>query len=271
MSDSVTGGPVQFPATTGATPSSTGASPREPLPLLVLDVTTGLVVAGNPAGRQRITGASGATLGHHLAALAVAAGRDRTAVTHTWAGSGAEGDAVRVCGTRIAFHRQDCLLVVLRDGGCDGCDGCDDDPTCAAFTLDAVGRIDSWGPGPQRLVGYRAAHVIGADTTLLLPPAARVTGEHHRALNQAYRCGDHRAEGWRVRADGRLIWAEVATVPLYDGFARFLGFAQVLQDRTRARRLHARGPLGGIPAQHGPREAVPAGSALRALPAQRRR
>ncbi|HEY6798132.1 MAG TPA: PAS domain S-box protein [Kineosporiaceae bacterium] len=262
MSDSDAAGQVQVPATTGPAPGVPSAPAPEPTALLVLDRVTGCVAAGNPAGWHRLAGLAGSRLGHRLDDLATATGHRDDVTARTWPeeGSlpGADGLGVRrrlrVQSLPVTFRSRECLLVVLRDdeqvptplpvGAGDDVPG--PDHRCAAFTLDAVGRVDSWGPTPQRLIGHRPEYVIGADTTLLHPAPGRLAGDHHRALTHAYRTGEHRAEGWRVCSDGGVIWAEVITVPLYDAVDELLGFAQVLHDLTLVRRLrHGRGDQPG--------------------------
>jgi PAS domain S-box-containing protein len=243
----------------------------------VLDRATGRVAAGNPAGRRRLAGYVGSALSRRLADLATAAGHPPDTVSvRTWreeeSGDGLVVDRrVRVLSLPIEFRSRECLLVTLRYdvaapmplpvGAGDGVPGLEH--RCAAFTLDTVGRVDSWGSTPQRVTGHRAEYVIGAETTLLHPAPGRLAGDHHQALNHAYRTGEHRTEGWRMCADGGLIWAEVTTTPLYDAVETLLGFAQVIHDLTPVRRLHhrrgepGRGEPGRRSAAAGPGSLLP--------------
>jgi len=279
---------------------------REAPAVLVLDTTSGRVVASSPAARRRLAAVGGEALGAWLAGLATAAEHPDVAVVRSWpqprgaaAAAQATGEAtgeaagkaagegtgrpalaapvpdgvVRVVTTRLELRARTCLLVALRDAGAplplppgvaDGRPAAD--PACALFTLDPLGRVDSWGTAAQSLLGYRPEHVLGADTSLLLPPATRAAGEQHRALTQAYRTGEHRAEGWRRCGDRELLWAEVATVPLHDPEDRFVGFAQVVQDLTPTRRVAGSDP------SRAPGRRVPADRPvvdLRAVPVQR--
>jgi PAS domain S-box-containing protein len=306
MSDSDAAGQVQVPATTSSAPGGPSLPSPEPTALLILDRTTGRVAAGNPAGRRRLAGLPGSRLSYQLADLATAPGHRDGAAVRIWADEDAADDVavrrrVRVLSVPIGFRSRDCLLVVLLDdvsapmplpaGAGEETPGTEHG--CAVFTLDAVGRIDSWGLTPQQLIGHRPECIISADASLLHPAPARLAGDPHRALNQAYRTGEHRTEGWRVCSDGGLIWAEVTTTPLYDGVELLLGFAQVIFDLTPVRRLqlgrgdHPGASPGATPAQRTARQpafpaprppaAPPAGAPVRAprrpagrIPAQRR-
>jgi len=241
MSDSDTANQLQ----SRSAPSPAPLAPlSDPVALLVLDTATGRVAASNPAARRRLAGITGADLARRLSDLATAAGHGDGATVRTWTGA----SRLRAVSAPVRFHGRDALLVLLRDDTAAPVTLLTGEPRadvgCAVLTLDALGRIDGWGATPQSLFGYGAEHVIGADTTLLLTPPARLAGEHHLTLTNAYRTGEHRAEGWRLCADGRLLWAEVTTAPLYDATDRLLGFAQVVHDLTPARRLQQRRPDG---------------------------
>jgi PAS domain S-box-containing protein len=256
MSDSSAAGPVPSPAITRYAATRPAAPRPEPIGMLVVDATSGQIAATNPAARRCLTGEGGVLLGRWLSDLATGDELRDITLVHRWpAGptgpTGAPGPlAGRALATPIAFRSRRCLLVVLRPDAAglppvplDGTPVAD--PACAVFTLDAVGRIDSWGSTAQRLTGFRAEHVIGSDTTPLHPAPARLAGEPHRALTLAYRTGEHRAQDWRLCSDGRLLWAEVTTAPLYDGIDRLIGFATVVQDLTPVRRV--RRPAEGMP------------------------
>ena len=280
------------PATAPAVPGRLVPG-REAPAVLVLDTTSGRVVASSPAARRRLAAVGGEALGTWLAGLATAAEHPDVAVVRSWpqpggaaveeAASGRTGrpalaapgpdGAVRVVTTRLELRARTCLLVALRDAGAplplppgvaEGRPAAD--PACALFTLDPLGRVDSWGTAAQALLGYRPEHVLGADTSLLLPPATRAAGEQHRSLTQAYRTGEHRAEGWRRCGDRELLWAEVVTVPLHDPADRFVGFAQVVQDLTPTRRPAGSDP-SGAPGRRAPADRPVVD--LRAVPVQR--
>lgn len=260
MSDSGTGGHGRTPGTTSTGGVSSTPTTRRPHPvaMFVVGAATGEVTAASPAGHRYLAGADGTGLAGWLATLAEGPGPlDDVTTVRTWRGPrpGPDGDAggERGCETdgrptpwahctSIQHRLGLSLLVVLRDdappaGG--ATDRAIPDRTCGVFTLDAVGRVDSWGPNAQRWTGFPPECVLGSDTTLLHPVPARLAGEPHRALTRAYRTGEHRGEGWLVRSDGRSVWTETTTCALYDARERLIGFATVIRDLTALRRLRA--------------------------------
>lgn len=271
MSDKGTAGHRHLTATVRGTATVPEAHRPHPVSMVVLNTVTGTVTAANPAARRLLSGTSGLQLSRWLARVATAttAGDGPTRV-YAWRGVDGESAApVRLWAqcTAITYRSHPSLHVVLREDhvpAAADAGGTAADPNCAVFTLDAVGRVDFWGAGAQRITGFVPDRVLGSDTTLLHPGPARLAGEPHRALTDAYRHGEHRAEGWRVCSDGRVIWAQVITCALYDGLDRLLGFATVLQDLTALRRLTGptRGAVPG-PRGAGPTAAADAGSAVR--------
>jgi PAS domain S-box-containing protein len=249
MSDS-SAGPVPSPSRSEWHQALPATQHPRPIAMLVLDAATGRIAASNPAGRRRLTGPTGTRLGDWLARLATAEDHREVTLVQFWtpdrdrAGDRADNrdahaETTMVRTTPIEFRRRPCLLVALQDDAPAGPGGAPSpaaDPGCAVFTLDPVGRIDSWGPTAQRLTGFRAEHVIGSDTGLLHPATARRNGEPHRALTHAYRTGEHVAHGWRACSDGRMIWAEATTCALHDGMDRLVGFAAVVRDLHPDRR-----------------------------------
>ena len=253
-----------------------GRAPR-PVAMVVVDVASGTVTAANPTGRRRLSGRTGLELSRWVAGLATATGTDGPQVTvlRTWNSRTEEtvpGTVWAEC-TPVDFRSRLCLLVVLRtdaaghvDAGLLGGPRPAEvtDGTRGVFTLDTLGRIDSWGATAEHLTGFVADEALGGDTTLLHPAGARLAGEPHRTLTEAYRNGEHRSEGWRVRGDDRLFWAEVVTCALHDGLDRLIGFATTMHDLTAGRRLDRATDVRRIPA---PRSA--SGAPRPFLPVQR--
>ncbi|MDY7227811.1 PAS domain S-box protein [Hyalangium rubrum] len=106
----------------------------------------------------------------------------------------------------------------------------------AIFMLDPQGRIASWNLGAERINGYRAEEVLGKHFSLFCPPEEVVSGRCERALELALAEGRFEEEGWRVRKDGVLYWANVIITPIREHSGQLVGFSTVARDLTERRK-----------------------------------
>jgi PAS domain S-box-containing protein len=108
----------------------------------------------------------------------------------------------------------------------------------AIFMLDANGYIISWNLGAERAKGYVAEEVLGRHFSIFYPPEAIAKNHPQYELRVAEAEGRYEEEGWRVRKDGSMFWANVVITALRDRkTGRLLGFAKVTRDITERRRL----------------------------------
>ncbi|WP_275547856.1 hybrid sensor histidine kinase/response regulator [Pseudomonas sp. Marseille-Q0931] len=105
----------------------------------------------------------------------------------------------------------------------------------AIYMLDASGVITNWNSGAERIKGYTPDEVIGKHYSLFFTEADRERGEPERGLATAAREGRFETQAWRVRKDGRLIWANVVVDPVRDVDGSVIGFAKVTRDITESR------------------------------------
>ncbi|HEY6618177.1 MAG TPA: PAS domain S-box protein [Steroidobacteraceae bacterium] len=105
----------------------------------------------------------------------------------------------------------------------------------AIFMLDPNGIIISWNAGAQHIKGYTAEEIIGQHFSKLYTEGDRAAGVPARALFTATQEGRFEAEGWRVRKDGAMFWANVVIDPIRDEQGRLIGFAKVTRDITERR------------------------------------
>jgi PAS domain S-box-containing protein len=106
----------------------------------------------------------------------------------------------------------------------------------AIFLLDAEGRVASWNPGAQRLKGYPAEEILGQHFSRFYPMEDVEAGKPERELAGATAQGRIEDEGWRVRKDGSLFWANVVITALRDEDGTLLGFAKITRDLTERKR-----------------------------------
>lgn len=106
----------------------------------------------------------------------------------------------------------------------------------AIFMLDPGGHIVSWNSGASYIKGYRRDEIIGRHFSLFYPQEDVAAGKPARHLDLARRAGRIEDEGWRVRKDGSLFWANVTLTAVYDDSRALRGFAEVTRDMSERRR-----------------------------------
>ncbi|SPA17609.1 two-component regulatory system protein; signal transduction histidine kinase ATPase [Cupriavidus taiwanensis] len=106
----------------------------------------------------------------------------------------------------------------------------------ALFMLDPGGHIVSWNSGASYIKGYRRDEIIGRHFSLFYPQEDIAAGKPARHLDLARRAGRVEDEGWRVRKDGSLFWANVTLTAVYDDSRALRGFAKVTRDMSERRR-----------------------------------
>jgi len=105
----------------------------------------------------------------------------------------------------------------------------------ALFMLDPNGIVTSWNAGAQKIKGYSSEEIVGQHFSRFYTDADRAAGVPMRALQAATEAGRYGAEGWRVRKDGTLFWANVVLDAIRDEEGRLVGFAKITRDVTDKR------------------------------------
>jgi len=106
----------------------------------------------------------------------------------------------------------------------------------AIFMLDPDGYVVSWNSGATNLKGYRPAEIVGQHFSTFFLPEDVAAGKPEHELRMAAAQGRSVTEGWRVRKDGSMFWANVTLTAVHDGHGRLSGFAKVTRDLTESRR-----------------------------------
>ena len=110
----------------------------------------------------------------------------------------------------------------------------------AIFMLDPDGNVVSWNQGAERIKGWTEAEIVGRHFSSFYPEEDVERGKPERELVLARQFGRVEDEGWRVRKDGSLFWANVVITALHDQSGELRGFAKVTRDLTeRVRREEA--------------------------------
>jgi PAS domain S-box-containing protein len=106
----------------------------------------------------------------------------------------------------------------------------------AIFMLDPFGKIVSWNEGAERIKGYKKEEIVGRDMSIFYTPEAILQGEPGYNLSQARNNGRFEREGWRMRKDGSIFWANVVFSAIHDSKGEILGYTKVTCDNTEKKR-----------------------------------
>ncbi|HKV08406.1 MAG TPA: ATP-binding protein [Thermoanaerobaculia bacterium] len=105
----------------------------------------------------------------------------------------------------------------------------------AIFMLDPEGHVATWNRGAERIKGYSAEEVIGQHFSKFYQEKDIARGWPEYELKVAATEGRFEDEGWRVRKDGSLFWANVIITAIYEGDL-LRGFSKVTRDLTERKR-----------------------------------
>lgn len=103
------------------------------------------------------------------------------------------------------------------------------------FMLDEKGRIISWNEGAKKIKGYREDEILGKYFSIFYPEEDKINERPAHELKVARQEGKYEEEGWRLRKDGTMFWANVVITSIYSEQGVFLGFAKVTRDLTERR------------------------------------
>ncbi len=107
----------------------------------------------------------------------------------------------------------------------------------AIFTMDPEGRVVSWNPGAEHLLGYREEEILGRAAAVFFTPDDRQAGVPEAEMKKAAETGRAADDRWHVRQDGTFFFANGVTSALRDGQGALLGFAKIMRDRTDHKRM----------------------------------
>jgi PAS domain S-box-containing protein len=108
------------------------------------------------------------------------------------------------------------------------------------FMLDAGGRVVSWNEGAQRIKGYSEREILGRHLSTFYPAEEVLLGKPEVELRVARAEGRYEDEGWRVRKDGTLFWANIVLTAIRNERGELIGFAKITRDLTERRAAQER-------------------------------
>jgi PAS domain S-box-containing protein len=109
----------------------------------------------------------------------------------------------------------------------------------AIVMLDPEGRVVSWNTGAERIKGFRAEEIVGHYFAIFYPADHIAERKPQRDLDQAAIDGRFEDEGWRVRKNGSLFWANIVITAIRDPAGNLRGFAKLTRDLTARNKVEA--------------------------------
>jgi len=106
----------------------------------------------------------------------------------------------------------------------------------AIFMLDPQGYIITWNKGAEHIKGYSENEIIGKHIAVFYTEADNEKKEPQHNLAEAQKEGSYESEGWRVRKNGDVFWANVVFTALYDDDEKLLGFSKITRDITEQKK-----------------------------------
>ncbi|MDB4919278.1 PAS domain-containing sensor histidine kinase [Mucilaginibacter sp.] len=102
----------------------------------------------------------------------------------------------------------------------------------AIFMIDPNGYVMSWNQGAAHIKGYSEEEIIGKHISVFYTADDNDKNESRYNLNEALKHGSYENEGWRVRKDGSIFWANVVFTTLYNDEGHLVGLAKITRDIT---------------------------------------
>jgi PAS domain S-box-containing protein len=107
----------------------------------------------------------------------------------------------------------------------------------AIFMLSPEGYILNWNEGAKAIKGYEPEEIIGQHFSIFYPQDAKERNFPAYELEVAKQQGRFEDEGWRVRKDGTLFWANVVITTLFSPEGELIGFTKITRDLTERKRI----------------------------------
>lgn len=106
----------------------------------------------------------------------------------------------------------------------------------AIFMVDVNGLVANWNSGAEYIKGYRAQEIIGQPIEIFYTEKDIQLGEPGHNLEKARKYGHYEKEGWRIRKDGSLFFADVVITALFDEDGNLKGYSKVTRDITKQKK-----------------------------------
>jgi len=102
----------------------------------------------------------------------------------------------------------------------------------AIYLLDRHGKVLTWNPGAEQLMGYTAEEIIGTNFSRLYTQEEQDQNRPVELLRKAAQQESIEEQTWRLRKDGSRFWADIVVTAIRDSGDEVAGFAIVTRDST---------------------------------------
>ncbi|SIT83480.1 PAS domain-containing sensor histidine kinase [Pontibacter indicus] len=106
----------------------------------------------------------------------------------------------------------------------------------AIFLLNPEGYIISWNTGARQIKGYEADEIIGKHFSTFYTQKDIADNHPAKELVKAIADGKYEEEGWRVKKDGSVFWANVVITPIYDKNKQLIAFSKITRDLSERKK-----------------------------------
>lgn len=105
----------------------------------------------------------------------------------------------------------------------------------AIFMLDPNGYVETWNKGAERIKGYSSSEIVGQHFSVFYTTEDKIRNHTEYEINVAKNVGRYQEEGWRIKKDGTMFWANINITALYDKKNILKGFAIITRDISQLR------------------------------------
>ncbi len=120
----------------------------------------------------------------------------------------------------------------------------------AILATDLDGRITSWNPGAEALLGWPEAEALGKNACMIFTPEDWARGACDQEMRDAAERGRVEDERWHIRKDGSRLWAPALLIPFNDPVTNeHVGYLKVLRDRTAQHEANEAARIAGTKAE----------------------
>ena len=105
----------------------------------------------------------------------------------------------------------------------------------AVFVVGLDGRVLTWNPGAERVLGYRESEIVGKSSVILFTPEDQAAGIPEAELGIAIAEGRASDDRWHLRKDGSRLWVSGVMTLLREDTGWPLACAKVMRDFTKGK------------------------------------